>query len=278
MPVDATGAKYSLVTVLLRNSNDVPLKGLSIKLTSNRSSDTIRQGDGSDGDTVVTNNSGRARFRVSSSSAGTSTISATVGSRTFSTQIFFESSGLITQYLKIKVPFEARDYDNEVLTYIKKNGSTSDSDVCINGYYTKNARPNNELVELNNEAIYLKPNTTYFIWVKGRYHLARSATFITGSTNMAVTDSPIAINLTELLIGDVAPDFRKVGGAEVTLPFRDNAINTVDVAPLYAAWFTNVDLLDFYRDYNVNGVDWLYWFTNYGLGELGGPPPYDQRL
>ncbi|MFA5270153.1 MAG: hypothetical protein WC400_00850 [Patescibacteria group bacterium] len=278
VPVDATGAKYSLVTVLLRNSNDVPLKGLSVKLTSNRSNDTIKQGDGSNGDTVVTNNSGRARFRVSSSSAGTSTISATVGSRTFGTQIFFESSGLITQYLRVRVPFEARDYDNEVLTYIKKNGSTSDSDVCINGYYTKNARPNDELAELNNEAIYLKPNTTYFIWVKGRYHLARSATFITGSTNMTATDSPIAINVTELLIGDVAPNFRKVGEAEVALPFRDNAINTVDVAPLYAAWFTNVDLLDFYRDYSVNGVDWLYWFTNYGLGELGGPPPYDQRL
>ena len=270
------GSKYSVVTVLLKNSNDTPLSGKTVTLTA--SLGTVRKGDGTPGNTGVTDGTGRVRFRVSSTALGTSTISASVDSYHPTTQIVFETGTLITQRIKVVVPFQARDYDNEVLIYLKKNGSLSDADVFVNGYYTKNPQPNNELADLNATTIYLRPNTTYRVWVKGRYHLAKSQTFITGGTDMGANENPVAITFTELAVGDLLPNTHRVNNNDVPLPFHDNAVNVVDLPPIYSAWFQNADIPDFLRDFVINTADWLYWFNNYGNGELGGPPPYDQRL
>jgi hypothetical protein len=278
VPTSTDGSKYSVVTVLLRNNNDTPLSGKSVTLTSSRLQDTVRKGDGTAGNTGITDGTGRVKFRVSSGTTGTSMISASVDSYHPTTQIIFETGTLIAQRIKVVVPFQARDYDNEVLIYLKQNGSLSDADVFVNGYYIKNPRPNNELADLNATTLYLRPNTTYRVWVKGRYHLAKSQTFITGGTNMGANESPIAITFTELAVSDLLPNTRRVNNNDIPLPFHDNAVNVVDLPPIYSAWFQNADIPDFLRDFVINTADWLYWFSNYGNGEPGGPPPYDQRL
>jgi len=277
-------SKYSLVTVLLKNSNGVPLSGRTVTLSSSPAA-VIRKGDGSDGNTGTTDSTGRVKFRVGALSAGKRVVSTTVDGHTYSVDIYFEAN-LVARKLKVIVPFQARDYDNEVLTYLKVDGSTSSEDVFINGYYLKNPSPNNELIEFNTATVYLRPGAYYRMWVKGRYHLGRlSDRFIVNSPDLV---NPIVINFarslgnppeaTGLLIGDLLPNTRKVGGNDVPLPFHDNAVNVVDLPPIYSAWFQNADIPDFLRDFVINTADWLYWFSNYGNGDLGGPPPYDQRL
>ena len=290
VPISADGSKYSLVTVMLKNANGTPLSNKSVKLSSSRTQDVIKLSDGATGDTAITDSSGRVRFRVSSNivSVTPSTITARVDGLSLSTRLtFVPATDLIAYRLDVTVPFQSRDYDNEVLVHLKIKGSDLDNDVAVSGYYLKTPETlGNKLTELNAATIYLKPNATYTMWAKGRYHLARlSGDIITGGSAPA---QAITIDLTRnlgipptptgLLIGDLLPNTRQVSGVSLALPYHDNAVNTIDVSPIYAAWFKTADIPDFLRDFVVNVADWLYWFNNYGNGELGGPPPYNQRL
>ncbi|MBN2585311.1 hypothetical protein JXA59_01525 [Patescibacteria group bacterium] len=275
LPTSTDGSIYSVVTVLLKNSAGVPLSGKTVTLVANPATALIKKGDGSSGNQGVTDTTGRVTFRVSSTTPNTYVLSTTVDGFTLSTQIIFEN-GLVPRQFRVVVPFQSRDYDNEVKLFLKVENSTLAQDVFLDGYYIKNSRPNNELQTLSNITVYLRPGVYYRMWVKGRYHLARlSERIIPGSDTPMQT---IDLNFTELKIGDLLPDSRQVGQSIVPLPFHDNAVNVIDLPAMYVAWFKNVDIPDLLRDFMVNVLDWQLWLTSYGNGDLGGPPPYDQRL
>ncbi|OGB74200.1 hypothetical protein A2V68_00265 [candidate division Kazan bacterium RBG_13_50_9] len=272
------GTSYSVVTVTLRNSAGVPLAGKSVSLSTNRTADVIRLGNGNLGSTTTTDSRGRAIFRVSSTQVGTSQVTAIVEGLTLNTSIIFEDGTLVSHWLKLTVPFESRDYDNDVWVYVTENNLTGG--VFVNEVYRKNPRPDNVIAELQSIPIYLHATRTYTVWVKGRNHLARTRSLTTGSVGgdtveLDFTDT-IQSKSVGLLIGDLAPTKKGTGSSEVLLPFHDNFINTIDMAVVFEAFFKNIDLanLNWPLDNIVNSLDLAFMFKNYGRGALGGPPPY----
>jgi hypothetical protein len=283
--VPANGTSYSVVTVTLRNANYVPIAGQMVTLSTEGTGRTVKLGDGSSGNAVVTNIRGQAIFRVSSTVANTCNVTATFNSDfDLETGIIFETPGsLISQNLKLTVPFEMRDYDNLTWIYLTENALTNG--YFINEMYTKNARPNNEITDLANIVMYLHPNKTYTIWAKGRYHKAKIKTFTTGS----IGNDIIPINFSAdpcdysnpndvcdpgLFIGDFVPG----PPADETLtppktPFHDNYINTLDSALLFKYWFQNHFLADINLDLQVNSIDFGWLVKNWGPGASGAPSP-----
>lgn len=277
VPTSEDGEDFSVVTVTLRNVNYVPLPGLQVTLTTDRIADVVTLADGTPGHVDYTDYRGRAIFHVSSTQTGLSAVTGTlVDGFELGTEIIFETPGsLIWNNLNVRVPFQARDYDNEVWIYFTENGL--DDPVFVNEVYLKN--PNsypeatrNLVQELYDIKIYLHPNTTYTMWAKGRYHKARIATpLISGATNG--NDLPATFD--ELLIGDLLPNESKLYNRPS--PYHDNFVNTIDLPLIYNSWFKNSYLADFFRDFMVNSIDFNYWVSNYGPGVIGGPPPlYDK--
>lgn len=280
VPISDDNSSYSIVTVTLRNSKSVPLAGKSVTLDTNRSADMIRLDGGAAGDTANTDSRGRAIFWVSSTQVGTSTATASVDNLTFSTVIVFEDGTLVPRKLDIKVPFQSRDYDNEVLVYITEQSAGSPA--FVHEVYVKNARPDDRLAELYNLTLYFHAGEQYTVWVKGRQHLARAKTIIPGSSS-SLSDIQLDFTATHynqptgLLVGDLLPNSKGVGGNAVVLPFHDNYINTIDMALLFGSFFQNSYLanLNWPLDNIVNNLDLAFMFGNYGPGADGGPPPYD---
>ena len=282
VPTSDNGEDFSVVTVTLRNINYVPLPGLQVTLTTDREADLITLADGTSNHVTYTDYRGRAIFHVGSPQTGFSAVTATLADGVeFGTEIIFEEPGsLIWHNLQVRVPFQARDYDNEVWIYFTED--ELDYPVFVNEVYYKNPGSHpvatRDLVqELYNIKMYLHPNATYTMWAKGRYHKARIIdSKITGS----IGGSNLPFEFEELLIGDLLPIssalYKRPAPNEkqnLPTPYHDNYINTIDLPPIYNSWFENAYLPDFLRDFIVNSIDFNYWVSNYGPGIKGGPPP-----
>lgn len=281
VPTSVDGEDFSVVTVTLRNVNYVPLPGLRVALTTDRTADVVTLDDGTLDHIAYTDYRGRAIFHVSSTQTGLSAITGTLSDGSeLKTEIIFEQPGsLIWNKLKVTVPFQARDYDNEVWVYLTEDDLADP--VFVNEVYLKNPNSHPEVTrnlvqELYDIKIYLHPNTTYTMWAKGRYHKARIVdTLTTGATN----GSNLPVSFDELSIGDISPNRTKnINGIDynppVSTPYHDNYINVMDLQPIYDTWFENSYITDFLRDFVVNNFEFNYWLKNYGPGSDEGPPPF----
>ncbi|MBU1082944.1 Ig-like domain-containing protein [Patescibacteria group bacterium] len=281
--VPADGVSYSVVTITLRNSNYVPIAGQLVTVSTDNTLYNVRLANGAAGNSAVTNVRGQAIFRVSSNNlVGIANVTATFNADfNLETDVIFEAPGsLISQNLRLIVPFEMRDYDNLTWIYLTENALTNG--YFIDEMYTKNARPNNEVQDLTDIVIYLHPNKVYTMWVKGRYHKAKIKTFTTGSIGNDTIEVSFSENAEDpgLFIGDLLPDVKVIGftpsGEDITIPspFHDNFINAIDFGPWPSNWFTNnYSLADFNLDSVLNSIDFRWWIENYGPGAEGAPRP-----
>lgn len=285
VPTSNDGSDYSTVTVTVRNKDFTPLGSVTVKLTTDRIADTIRLDDGSISDTTSTNENGQAIFRVSSTEIGVSLVEAIVSTFSVSTDIVFEDSALLTsRILDVRVPFQARDYDNLTWIYITEEVNSGDPLVFGNEVYTKLARPDDRLSVLANIKMYFHIDQTYNLWVKGRNHLSRVEQFFPGDKigegETIVIDMTKIINSKEygLFVADIEPDERDIdgNGNMVPSPFHDNAINAFDFGLLITNFYKNhyTANINWPIDEIVNNFDALFIFMNWGDGETGGPPPY----
>jgi hypothetical protein len=251
--VPADNAAFSVITVTVRNANNVGLANKQVSLTA--SLGTIEPPANS-----TTNALGQATFRVKSGTVGTSNLTATVDSISLTTQAFFVPVGsVVAVMLDTIVPLEAKSYERLVKLYLREPVSGAQPTID-ESYYTDTT---DHVVGL--PTIYLKPNVSYSYWAKGRFHLARVKPV------QAAVAGNVAINFTAthrgtakgLLIGDLSPDVIN------NLPtlWHDNAINAVDVVKIIQSWFRNSYEADLNNDGLVNSADFTYWSFNYGSGE-----------
>ena len=289
VPTSTDGSDFSVVTVTVRNENFTPLENVVVKLTTNRTADTIRLlSDGSINDTTNTNENGQAIFRVSSTETSTEKVpcrvEAIVGTFSVITTIIFEDPSLLTsRFLDIRVPFQSRDYDNLTWVYVSEE-TTGDPLVFANEVYTKLGKPDDRLSVLKDIKMYFHLDETYNLWTKGRNHLSRVEQFFpgdkTGEGETIDIDMTRIINSKEygLFVADVKPDLRDIDGNAnmVPSPFHDNAINAFDFGLLIDNFYANhyTANINWPIDEIVNNFDTLFIFLNYGSGEEGGPPPY----
>lgn len=257
--VPADGNAYSLITVTVRNGSNIGLAGKSVSLTASL-------GNISPTSSVTTNSLGQAFFYVRSSTIGTSGIEATVDGIKLNTQVYFQN-GLVQVLLDTIVPLEYRAYDHQVKLYLREPVSGA-SPVIDESYYT-----NSTDHVLGLPPIYLKPNTTYTYWAKGRFHLARTKTLqVTSPTSTAVNFSATHKGTPNkgLLIGDIAPDTTAgLNGGSIPSIWHDNAINALDVTRIFSSWPEGryQDEPDLNYDTAVNSLDFTVWSYNYGAGE-----------
>jgi len=108
--------------------------------------------------------------------------------------------------------------------------------------------------------LYFHPGVAASVWVKDKYHLAKSMNFVaptgTGLQFVAVTTPT-------LLIGDITG---RDSSNKILSAFHDNAITSTDFQPLNDAWGFDSYIANFWPDANVNSVDLLYWIRNFGVG------------
>lgn len=250
--VPADDSSFSVITVTVRNGSNIPLAGKSVSLAA--SLGTVFPAT-----TATTNALGQATFRLRAGSVGTSNLTATVDGITLTTQAYFVTVGsVVAVTLDTIVPLEAKAYDRAVKLYLREPVSGAQP-VIDEAYLTNFA---DAVIGL--PVIYLKPNTTYQYWAKGRYHLARvKPVSVSSSTTLTVNFTATHKGQSKgLLIGDLAPDINN----SVPTLWHDNAINTVDVSKIIQAWFKNSYEADFTNDGLVNSIDFNYWTINYGSG------------
>ncbi len=286
----SNGSDFSVVTVTVRNADFSPLENVVVQLTTDRLNDTIRLDNGNLGSIANTNENGQAMFRISSTDSitnnGLSTINAIVSTFSVSTTIVFEDPALLTsRFLDVRVPFQARDYDNLTWIFVSEEVPSGDPLVFANEVYTKIARPDDRLTVLKNIKMYFHLDETYNLWAKGRNHLSRVQQFFpgdkTGEGETIEIDMTKIVNNKEygLFIADLKPDLRDSdgNGNMVPSPFHDNAINSFDFGLMINNFYKNhyTANVNWPIDEVVNSFDTLYVFMNYGAGEEGGPPPYD---
>ncbi len=250
--VPADGSAFSVLTVTARNRNFVPLAGKTVSISSTLGVITP-------GLTGVTNALGQATFQIRSNTVGTGNVTAVLEGVNLTTRVFFEPVGsLLPVQLDTIVPLEAKSYDRHVKLYLRH--TTGSADPVIDELYYTNAT--DQVIGL--PTIYLTTTTNYTYWAKGKFHLARTKPVTTTSAGtLAVNFSGLHRGQTKgLLIGDLAPD----RAGDLANPFKDNAINAVDVVVIIGSWFRYAYPADFNSDYAVNSVDFTYWSINYGAG------------
>ena len=250
--VPADGTAFSLLTVTARNRNFVPLAGKAVTISSSLGVITPSL-------TGTTNAMGQAIFQIRSNTVGTGQVTATVDGVTLTTRVFFEPVGsLLAVSLDTIVPLEAKNYDRHIKLYLRQTGSTADP-VIDELYYTNSA---DQIMGL--PTIYLSATANYTYWAKSKFHLARTKPVATTTAGtVAVNFNGVHRGQTKgLLIGDLAPD----RSGTLANPFKDNAINAVDVVVIIGSWFRYSYPADFNSDLLVNSLDFTYWTVNYGSG------------
>ncbi|MFA5967439.1 MAG: hypothetical protein WC805_02935 [Patescibacteria group bacterium] len=268
-PVPASGDPLdaSLVTVTVRNGLSQPLSGIVVTLSTNHSEDTILT---THLNPQPTDTDGRAIFEVMSMMpVHTSTITATFGNGLQKqVNVLFEDPTLLSRrFFALTVPFQARDYDNQVWTVIKHNGAEKNMD----DEYKKNTRTATNpdlLTDLEGIRFYLYngTNDSYTVWVKGKNHLAAAKTTV--KTSDAVS-GVISINFSTIIthglkVGDIAI---ASGGTQIKPGYHDNTIGSVDSKAVYDRFYGSyLDLPDLDFNQSVNLLDFTYTLANWGAG------------
>ncbi len=266
VPTSDGSTVFSRVTVTLRDKDFNGLSGRLVSIESSQTDDEIVAVND------ITDAKGRAMFKVSSTSAHLSTITATSEGITIGdVEIQFENKNtttLIPVTLSIKVPLQANVYDQQVKLYLLEK-TTGQKPTIDESYFTNLS---DIITEPELPRMYLHKDKGYTLWAKGRYHLARVREFNAGRTSGAT----ISIDFTEttaitaatnpnggLLIGD----FGGVTESWVS-GFRDNKINMVDFWLPLGNWGSNRPhpIADINKDAAVNTFDLGFLTRNYGLG------------
>ncbi len=263
--VPADGSAYSVVTVTLRSKGFIPLSGWEVSIASDRLGDVITTYSNENQEFTLTDEKGRARFKVRANVIGTSNITGTVSlsnTKLGPTKIEFEDpNSLVSATLDITVPLQANAYDRQIKLYVREK-TTGIAPVVDEVYFTDNA---DKILDL--PTIYLHPGKAYGAWAKGRYHLARVKEFTAGTTN-----GTISINFTDmianplgggLLVGDFwgAPD-------KWLSVFQDNKINIGDFWLPIGNWGPGHAglIADINQDTWINNFDLGFLIRNFGSG------------
>lgn len=266
--VPNNGVAYSTVTVSVKNANGIAIAGVSVTVSTTNLSDILTDNIGAPLDqnsSLLTNVGGRVTFRVSSNDEHKTVAEATVAGTKVTAPISFEANLITITSFDIKVPVEANSYDYDlsanpgIWLAIHENNPQSSEPLEINDAYALNS--SSQILEGMPSPFYLRQNTTYDIWVKGKNHLGRIREFTTPSAETTTID----VDFVALKAADIGPPTNQ--STNKLTPWHDNTINSIDLSILLNFWklpssLANIDD----RDNEVNGFDLFYWIRNFGNG------------